>query len=645
MASDDERPADDGSAALADRAAQCPDDVVAPWPAYAPATTTTSSAGAERLRALASFTRELAAATSDAAFEEAALGGAFLRLAADEGSFWRGDAGALTCHLAAGADAERLVGKVLPAAALVAADERGLAMGALLDAGTGVVGAMRVARTGDAPAPFDPADEAMLQALAAVTAAAMTRTARVAVADRGADLALVARLGREIVSTLDLDRVLGIAVNLAVQAVPCDRGAIALYEQSACDVRAVAGAATIDRDSAELKDLAARGAWAAGMGEALYLSDRDDPGSDAERIFLQVFGADLHAAGVGSALYLPLRDDEGVLGVLMLEAARPEFADARQRELAAILASQATVAIRNAKLYAQVPMADALGAFNVRRRALLAAAPRRRAAWVAAVVALVALMTLVRWPLRVPAADARLSPLEGREARALVGGVVEQVMVAEGAAVARGAPLARLRTNELEARRAAALADAEADEREAAMAASAGDAATEGALRARAASRRRDAALAGEAVRFATVRAPVNGIVLTPHPERRVGARVEAGDVVLLVGRVDSLELDFLVDEREVTRVRAGQRVRLRVDAVPERTFEGRVLTIGRVPADSLAEDVRFAGRALVANADGLLRAGMTAHARVLTDPASAMARVFRTPARAIRLSWWRLRG
>jgi multidrug efflux pump subunit AcrA (membrane-fusion protein) len=141
------------------------------------------------------------------------------------------------------------------------------------------------------------------------------------------------------------------------------------------------------------------------------------------------------------------------------------------------------------------------------------------------------------------------------------------------------------------------------------------------------------------------VRAPVDGVVLTPHPERRVGARVEAGDPVLLVGRTDSLELEFRVDEREVVRVREGQRVRLRVDAVPQRTFEARLHVLGRVPADSAPGEARFAARALVANGDGLLRAGMAAHARVLTDDASLATRMLRTPWRALRLFWWRLWG
>ena len=132
------------------------------------------------------------------------------------------------------------------------------------------------------------------------------------------------------------------------------------------------------RRTRRLQDLAVRAAWAAGLGEAFYLSERTDPGSDAERTFVQIFGVDLERDGAMSGLYLPLKDDEGIVGILLFEASAADFASTRQRELAAILANQATVAVRNARLYHQVPLADAIGAFSAKRGRVLryaAAAP------------------------------------------------------------------------------------------------------------------------------------------------------------------------------------------------------------------------------------------------------------------------------
>jgi multidrug efflux pump subunit AcrA (membrane-fusion protein) len=153
---------------------------------------------------------------------------------------------------------------------------------------------------------------------------------------------------------------------------------------------------------------------------------------------------------------------------------------------------------------------------------------------------------------------------------------------------------------------------------------------------------RREASVREEQLRAATVRAPVSGVVLTPRPEERVGSWADAGSAVLVIGRTDTLELEFGVDQRDVGRVRVGEEVRLRVDAFPQRTFTGRVSGLADVGLDS-AGTVVFPVRAVVPNADGALRPGMVAYARVLTAPSSILGRAVREPARRLRLLWWRM--
>jgi cobalt-zinc-cadmium efflux system membrane fusion protein len=129
-------------------------------------------------------------------------------------------------------------------------------------------------------------------------------------------------------------------------------------------------------------------------------------------------------------------------------------------------------------------------------------------------------------------------------------------------------------------------------------------------------------------------------MILTARPDERVGSHMDAGDLLVVVGRTDSLELEFGVGEQDITRVRTGDEVRLRIAALPQQTFSGRVSSIAAAP--STGSDVRFPVRAVVANSDGLLRPGMAAYARVLTEPASVLWRLARAPVRATRLAWWR---
>jgi multidrug efflux pump subunit AcrA (membrane-fusion protein) len=117
---------------------------------------------------------------------------------------------------------------------------------------------------------------------------------------------------------------------------------------------------------------------------------------------------------------------------------------------------------------------------------------------------------------------------------------------------------------------------------------------------------------------------------------------LEEGDLLMTIGRTDSLELDFVVDQRDIGRVRPGQEVRLRTEALPQRTFIGTVVSVAPQGVDSGAAS-GFPVRATVANSDGVLRPSQQAYVRVLTDRESAAMRLLRGPARWIRLQWWRL--
>jgi GAF domain-containing protein len=624
----------------------------------------------ERLRLMHSISLEFSASLD---FDEL-LPRVFQRvltaLGAEGGSLWIAEGDLLSCRLAAGGAAQKLVGAKMPVGTgfvgdvaqrprttivtRAAEDPRyqpaldsgeGLAttvMATAMVAGGVTVGSIQVSNklTGDGI--FDLRDRELLEGLAASAATALRNAQLHTVEKRARDLALLLEISQEITATLDLDRVLRSVVNLASRALDFDRGAIGLYQKGKCEIRAVAGQEKIDPKDPKLRDLIARAAWAAGHGQQLYLTDRSNPASDAERMFVSVFGADLETDGVESALYLPLKDEEGILGILVFESGKPEFATTTQLELAGILANQTAVALRNAQLYHQVPMVDALGALAARKRSLLSL-PRRKVQLYAGIALLVlAALTLIRWPLRVSGRDAWFRPTGLAPVRVQVPGVVERVLVQEGSTVTRGTPLASLRATPLRSEQASISAAISAAERSAEMAASRGDAAEERLQRIRAESLRRELGLIEEEIGFTIVRAPVTGTVLTPRLNEQVGAVLDEGDLLLTLGRTDTLELEFGVHQRDIAWVRPGQETVLRVDALPQRTFIGRVTSVGQLPVDS-GPDVRYPVRAAVANPNGVLKPHMAAYARVLSSPTSALQRLLRGPARWVRLAWWRL--
>jgi len=603
----------------------------------------------QAIDALHDATLDLLAADDPGAIAGKALAAAGRVIFLETASIWVHSGDNLVCRGALGENRERLGGRSLPAEriGLPLDDEADIVVAAAdIVAGERTVAVLRASRSRATHGDFSPAERDALHRLTASAGAAMVSANRLAASRREADeaareLALITEMSREITSTLDLDRVLRTVVNLAAKAFKFDRGAVALYEHGVCDIRAVAGADGVNAKDSTLQDLAVRAAWAAGLGESFYLSERTDPGSDAERTFVQIFGEDLERDGAMSGLYLPLKDEEGIVGILLFEADRSDFATPRERALAAILANQSTVAVRNARLYRQVPLANALGALGAKREAFLELPARRRAVYASIAIAALALLTLVRWPMRVEGSDPLFRPLVRADVRPTVAGVVDRVFVREGMLVERGAPIAHLRDDERRAERDASAAAVVAAEREAAVASSRGDAAEERLQRLRVDVLRRDLDLLDEQLRSSVVRSPVRGMILTARPDERVGSHIDAGDLLVVVGRTDSLELEFGVGEKDITRVRTGDEVRLRIAALPQQTFSGRVSSIAAAPSTS-GSDVRFPVRAVVANPDALLRPGMAAYARVLTEPASVLWRLARAPVRATRLAWWR---
>jgi len=626
----------------------------------------------QRLRLLHSISQEFSSSLDFDELLPKVFDRVLAAVGAQGGALWIAEGDELRCRLAVGATSQKLVGTTMPVGTGFVGDvarkqrttivpdamqdprfqqrvDRSSTMVTTTVMATPMVakgvtvGAIQVNNKLNGNGIFDDHDRALLEGLASSAAVALRNAQLHAAEKRAHDLATLLEISREITATLDLDRVLVSVVNLASRALTFDRGAVGLLDKGRCEIHAIAGREKVDQKSDATKRLAARGAWAAERGEAFYLGDRARPTSEPERAFVAAFGAELETDEIESALYLPLKDEEGTLGVLLFEAKHAAFAGATQRELAEILANQTAVALRNAQLYNQVPLVDALGALAAKKRAWMKLPRRRRQVYAAAAVSALAALTLIRWPLRIAGERPLFRAGAYAEARTLVPGVIERVLVREGSAVTRGAPLMQLRDLDLRASRAATAAEATVAQRSAAAAASRGDPGEERLQRTRAQALTNEVALLDEQLAATAVRAPVSGVVLTPRPEERVGVRLEAGDVAVTLGRTDTLELEFGVPQREINRVAIGHRVRLRVDAVPQRTFEGIVTSLGTLPADTSAAQVLFPVRARVANPEGLLKPGMAAHAKVLTRPTSIAGRLLRGPVRWLRLVWWRL--
>jgi len=84
------------------------------------------------------------------------------------------------------------------------------------------------------------------------------------------------------------------------------------------------------------------------------------------------------------------------------------------------------------------------------------------------------------------------------------------------------------------------------------------------------------------------ITAPMDGLVTRRSIEEGetavVGTMNNAGSVLLTIADMSVLEAEVEVDETEIPTVTLGQQARVTIDAVPDRTFRGRVTEIGNSP-------------------------------------------------------------
>lgn len=165
-------------------------------------------------------------------------------------------------------------------------------------------------------------------------------------------------------------------------------------------------------------------------------------------------------------------------------------------------------------------------------------------------------------------------------------GVIEQLLVEEGARVRAGQVLARLETERLRLELARSRSTLDKLEQDFARA----ESVYARKLIAREAWERSkfelDGAraaheLAALALREAEIRAPIEGVVT--QRAVKAGNMIQAGEAAFRITRLDRLEAQVFVPERDIHKLAPQQPVSLGVDALPDRVFKGAIERINPV--------------------------------------------------------------
>jgi len=476
-----------------------------------------------------------------------------------------------------------------------------------------VLGVVEVLNKADGTV-FDDDDLFFLTNIAEQTAIAVNN-ARLLEAERKVhELDALLAISKEITSTLNLDHVLSTVVHQAATVVPFDRCVIGLFDRNRFILGAVSGEAEVPQTS-EMEQLRTLLERVADQSEAVRADNYDEGwrvNAEGLRAPVTTF---LDTNEFNGFYAIPLRDEQGVVGVMALLSGDAEFLSENHIEVLDILASQTTVAIRNARLYQEVPLMSVWQPLAEKRKKLMALPHARwmEIGWKVGLAVL--LLVVIPWKFRVES-NAAVVPAERRVVPAEVEGVIERVLVREAEQVGQGQLLAQLDDSDSRVLWQRARTNLDLARRQLGEADSRRDLGAIQQARLRTGLYEAEEALYREKVQKAELRSPIAGVIVTPKVEERVGEHLEAGDAFCEVVEQARMAVEMNVPETDVDLIQPGAQVAIKLNTFPTDTFVG---TVERVSAQTLTAEGEqfFVVRALFPNPDTKVRSGMVGRAKI----------------------------
>ncbi len=90
-----------------------------------------------------------------------------------------------------------------------------------------------------------------------------------------------------------------------------------------------------------------------------------------------------------------------------------------------------------------------------------------------------------------------------------------------------------------------------------------------------------------------TIESPIDGIVTRRNIEQGetvvIGTMNNAGTVLLTIADMSVIESELEVDETDIPNLRLGQKAKITIDAIPDKSFTGKVTEIGNSPIQTAA--------------------------------------------------------
>lgn len=488
---------------------------------------------------------------------------------------------------------------------------------------------------------FDAFDCELVKDLAISAAISMKNARLMEMESKVKEMNALMAISNEVVSTLDVDQVLNMVVNRTNELVDMSFGAIALLDSDdeALELAVISGGRAIDSDDEKQVALL-------NLMKQIQVLQRSSYVPDSERYIQSQRDKNpwteyLSNFAVKSMWSMALRDEEGVLGVVWFESDTIGFASGGKEDLLHIMASQATVAVRNASLFKSITNRHSLK--SIKQNSLKWWGNKgKRVGVVAAIVFTLIIsfhfLPLLRWVSAPTTVETQLgqgifSPIDGR---------VKALLVKEGQPLTKGDVVAKMDTAPLRL----ALAEAEAQlaiaERKIVEARAEKDSfALSNAVIERESSLVKVTKLQEDLIN-ADIIAPISGVVLNTNVRELLGRHFATGAELFRIADPEQFRMVVHIAEEDVLDVKLNQEVRAVLRARPGEYVYGKVLHVGRsyeVPTTILEEEKEvdtselqtgFVAEVLITESDYDVLPGMTGQALIYTPETSVVQRQWR---------------
>ncbi len=101
-----------------------------------------------------------------------------------------------------------------------------------------------------------------------------------------------------------------------------------------------------------------------------------------------------------------------------------------------------------------------------------------------------------------------------------------------------------------------------------------------------------------------------------------IGTLVQPSTIITTIDDIHEMKCDFTIPSSYLSTIKEGLEIAATSDAYPEHTFNGKLVAV-----DSRIDETTrlIRARAIIPNPEGLLRAGLTMHVRLLSTPRTAL--------------------